>query len=493
MKPYNVLISYSRKDDIGFKDGKESQIDNILKSLKKANISYWIDREGKYKGESYILKIQQALSTSEMVLFISSANSNCSKWVVREIFEADNRNMKIIPLLLDNTPFNSKISLIFNGIDRIEYFNNNQKGLNDLIGSIDNHLQEIKTQERIIAEEKAAEEKKKQEAAEEKKIKEAAEKERKEKEEKQRIAKIEEEINGIKKHLEDLLEKQQIYVEQLLSKEKDLNRASSSRNKCPVCNTLYEYDIDYCDICSWHFATPGELINPQLQQLHDTRLSIAKTVWSQKEQSKEKIQHLTRELNNVSESQKQVQAKLSKNKEELRKANEINQSRIQMQQNEISKLLLELDVMKNAAAKDRQLIIELNNELKISNEFKRKQSITAKVPIAFLLVTEFDQTNVYCLYEGRNSFGAMEQNKSEPDYQMLVVAEMNLKTQHFSITITKENRTYNYMISPQDNSCTLALNSSSNIIKSTTNIYINDILFIGNVKIQLSDNFNKLK
>lgn len=169
MKEYNVFVSYSRKDDINYLSdtGMPSPVDLILKRFKEEGIKPWIDRDGNYYGAPFVEEITNALSNSELVLFISSKNSNDdgldesgnikAKWIRREIIEADDNNMKIIPLRIDETPYNSKIKMIFKGIDSIDYYKDPKKGLDDMVGSIKLHLSIIKEEEKKREEAKEAE------------------------------------------------------------------------------------------------------------------------------------------------------------------------------------------------------------------------------------------------------------------------------------------------------------------------------------------------
>ena len=169
---------------------------------------------------------------------------------------------------------------------------------------------------------------------------------------------------------------------------------------------------------------------------------------------------------------------------------EENKKQIQAKLDEVSKVNKELNDTKNQLSKAQRKISELS-KTKQQNHTHDNSNI-GKQAVAFLLVNEFDQMNVYCLYEGRNIFGAMEAAPNQSDYQMLVVSDNNLNAQHFEVCIRRENKRFIFTLSPINNSCVMALNSQSNIVKGKNSIQINDMLFIGNVKIQIVDNFNKL-
>ena len=112
---HQVFISYSRKD----KDVAES----LCEVLKENSIEYWIDKEGIYSSSNYKELIVDAIDVSKAVIFISSAHSNASINVVREIGYAVNMNKPILPLMLDDTPYAKSIRLDISDIDQIDFKN----------------------------------------------------------------------------------------------------------------------------------------------------------------------------------------------------------------------------------------------------------------------------------------------------------------------------------------------------------------------------------
>lgn len=493
MKEYNVFVSYSRKDDINYLSdtGMPSPVDLIIKRFKEEGIKHWIDRDGNYYGAPFVEEITNALSNSELVLFISSKNSNDdgpdesgnikAKWIRREIIEADDNNIKIIPLRIDETPYNSKIKMIFKGIDSIDYYKDPKKGLDDMVGSIKLHLSIIKEEEKKRAEAKEAERRR---------LEEEKERERKEAEEKEKIEKLEKDIKNIKNRIIDYVDKQQAWMKELLSKEKELNRSNDENKECPICHTLFsDLETDYCDICGWHFAIPKELTSPTMQQMYEDRLQISQTTWKEKLQNKEIIVALKKENINYKTHLKKLQEEFDdwKNKNKIKL--EDNKKQFQAKLDEISIIEKKLNNTKSQLSKVQQKFSELSKTKPEKHVFNN--SNMGKQPIAFLLVTEFDQMNVYCLYEGHNFFGAMEATPNLSDYQMIVVSDNNLNPQHFEINVRRKDKHFAFTVSPINETCALALNSQANLVKGENSIQINDMLFIGDVKIQIIDNFNK--
>lgn len=516
MKDYHVFISYSRDDDSNFVNEKasESPIGQILQSFEKAHIKPWIDREGKYIGENYLKEIVKGIDNSEMMLFVSSEKSNNSYYAIKEVCYAADNKMKILPLLLDDTPFNEEIKLLFSAKDKRWYHLNTSKTLEELTNSIKKHIEDIAQKEIEKAE---------AEEAERQRIEAEKERKRIEAEEKIRIAKLEKEIENIKKRIIDYVEKQQACMKDLLAKEKDLNKSSDGVKECPVCQTsITDLGADYCDICGWHFATPKELVSPEMQKMYEDRLHASQTIWTEKRQRKEDIENLKKEISTLTSQSEEIQKELIDWKNKYNANSEENKKQIQAKLDEISKLKKELDDLRNKynyssknnekeikskldeVSKVKKELNDTKNQLlkaqkKISELSKTEQenhhrdnSNIGKQAVAFLLVNEFDQMNVYCLYEGRNIFGAMEAHPNQSDYQMLVVSDNNLNSQHFEVCVRRDNKRFTFAVSPINESCVMALNSQSNIVKGENSIQINDMLFIGNVKIQIIDNFNKL-
>ena len=112
---HKVFISYSRRDKV-----TAEQLCNILK---ENGIEYWIDKEGIYSSSNYKELIVDAIEVSKAVIFISSANSNASINVIREIGYAVNMNKPILPLMLDDVPYAKSIRLDISDIDQVDFKN----------------------------------------------------------------------------------------------------------------------------------------------------------------------------------------------------------------------------------------------------------------------------------------------------------------------------------------------------------------------------------
>lgn len=127
-----VFISYSRAD--------LTEVRAICDLLNKMNISYWIDVDGAYSGDNFKAVIVEAIEKADLVLFVSSANSNASKNVSKEISLADKLKKTILPIRLDDSKYASEIEYDLIGIDYIDYTSRNPATLEKLRKSILGHL-----------------------------------------------------------------------------------------------------------------------------------------------------------------------------------------------------------------------------------------------------------------------------------------------------------------------------------------------------------------
>lgn len=131
-KGHKVFVSYSRKDSDAAR--------GICDTLNKMNIPYWIDIDGVYSGANFKEVIVKAISSSEIVLFLSSESSNKSDNVAKEISIADKYGKVIIPVRLDTSPMNPKMDYDLAGIDYVDLFSFEEKSLAKLRNAILGHL-----------------------------------------------------------------------------------------------------------------------------------------------------------------------------------------------------------------------------------------------------------------------------------------------------------------------------------------------------------------
>ena len=98
---FNVFISYSHQD--------REVAEQICAMLDQYGISYWIDHDGVRHGDDFKEDIVEAIIHSEVLLFISSINSNKSRNTIKEVGLAEQHNKVILPVRIDDSSYNKSL------------------------------------------------------------------------------------------------------------------------------------------------------------------------------------------------------------------------------------------------------------------------------------------------------------------------------------------------------------------------------------------------
>ena len=96
-----IFISYSRKN--------KRIVNKVVSQLRDTGFSVWIDTTGIESGEQFKQKIVDAIEGCEVFLYFASKESNSSPWTAKEIGIATSLKKRIIPIRLDNSPFNKEV------------------------------------------------------------------------------------------------------------------------------------------------------------------------------------------------------------------------------------------------------------------------------------------------------------------------------------------------------------------------------------------------
>jgi hypothetical protein len=110
---HKVFISYSR-NNLEIARLFCEQMDNM-------GISYWIDVNGNYSGNNFKEVLVDAIESSQVMLFLSSQESNQSPFVIKEISLAVSGSKTILPIKLDDAPYAKSIRFDLSDIDWIEF------------------------------------------------------------------------------------------------------------------------------------------------------------------------------------------------------------------------------------------------------------------------------------------------------------------------------------------------------------------------------------
>ncbi|MBR6018311.1 MAG: TIR domain-containing protein [Paludibacteraceae bacterium] len=155
-KSYDVFISYSRADYVD--ENKQVIPGNVVSQIKellsREGISFWFDEEGIYSGQNFVTKIVAGIEDSKVLLFLSSENSNKSRWTCKEIATADELGMHIIPVRIDQTPYNRQVLFRIADLDYVEYYVDPEQAMQDVVHAIKTYLQEYNAKKQREAEKK---------------------------------------------------------------------------------------------------------------------------------------------------------------------------------------------------------------------------------------------------------------------------------------------------------------------------------------------------
>ena len=311
---YDVFISYSRRDyvDESYNVIPGNAIAEIQNVFDENGITYWFDKDGIYSGQEFIEIITGAIAESKMLIFISSKHSNESMWTAGEIFEALDGEKAIIPVKIDNSQYNKKFKLLIRPLDYIDYQENPQNALKDLLRAINKVKEDIAQKQR-----------------EEEKL-------RQEKEAEAKKEKIKEEISVLAKDCQRLTLQQIDVVKQIFEKQTYIGNTTKI---CPICDKEVSISSNFCNRCGWTFPILYYIDGNNTYQLDEKQLSVARTNWrsinmvSELQTIKSNLeienQRLQRSLLQATEDRKSMTENLKKNESAIQKAKiEIKQMQI---------------------------------------------------------------------------------------------------------------------------------------------------------------------
>lgn len=325
---YDVFISYSRKDYVDeYKNIiPNNEISKIKEALDINGITYWIDEEGIYHGQNFTEIIVENIEASRIFIFLSTINSNASKWTSKEIATADEFGKHIIPVRIDKTPYNRNVMFRIADLDFIEYYQiGRNAGIKELVSSINKALGEIKRQEEI------EKEKKRKAEIEEKK------------------EEIKAEIKLLEDNLYNQLLQENLLITQIAEKK---NLIEDNRIICPICNTKAYYSDKFCDNCGWTFNKLEKLLSGDERNEERKRINTVKAHWIKKEKL----------ITNQRESDSLIDkiSELEKVCTQTEKENKILKDKLWKSQNSIDSLGKELELL-------RTNILNITKELSAVN------------------------------------------------------------------------------------------------------------------------------
>ena len=372
---YDVFISYSRRDyvDENYNVIPGNAIAEIQNVFDENGITYWFDKDGIYSGQEFIEIITGAIAESKMLIFISSKHSNESMWTAGEIFEALDGEKAIIPVKIDNSQYNKKFKLLIRPLDYIDYQENPQNALKDLLRAINKVKEDIAQKQR-----------------EEEKL-------RQEKEAEAKKEKIKEEISILAKDCQRLTLQQIDVVNQIFEKQTYIGNTTKI---CPICDKEVSISSNFCSRCGWTFPILYYIDGNDTYQLDEKQLSVARTNWrsinmvSELQTIKSNLeienQRLQRSLLQATEDCNSMNENLKKNESAIQKAKiEIKQMQILNKESDSRIKELEFSIIENKKEnekikndlldKEKRLLCSIEENKQLQKRLSDEQTKARKV------------------------------------------------------------------------------------------------------------------
>ena len=372
---YDVFISYSRRDyvDENYNVIPGNAIAEIQNVFDENGITYWFDKDGIYSGQEFIEIITGAIAESKMLIFISSKHSNESIWTAGEIFEALDGEKAIIPVKIDNCQYNKKFKLLIRPLDYIDYQENPQNALKDLLRAINKVKEDIAQKQR-----------------EEEKL-------RQEKEAEAKKEKIKEEISVLAKDCQRLTLQQIDVVKQIFEKQTYIGNTTKI---CPICDKEVSISSNFCSRCGWTFPILYYIDGNNTYQLDEKQLSVARTNWrsinmvselqtikSNLEIENQRLQRsllqATEDCNSMNENLKKNESAIQKAKIEIKQMQILNKesdSRIKELEFSIIESTRENEKIKNDLRdKEKRLLCSIEENKQLQKRLSDEQTKARKV------------------------------------------------------------------------------------------------------------------
>lgn len=372
---YDVFISYSRRDyvDENYNVIPGNAIAEIQNVFDENGITYWFDKDGIYSGQEFIEIITGAIAESKMLIFISSKHSNESIWTAGEIFEALDGEKAIIPVKIDNCQYNKKFKLLIRPLDYIDYQENPQNALKDLLRAINKVKEDIAQKQR-----------------EEEKL-------RQEKEAEAKKEKIKEEISILAKDCQRLTLQQIDVVNQIFEKQTYIGNTTKI---CPICDKEVLISSNFCSRCGWTFPILYYIDGNDTYQLDEKQLSVARTNWrsinmvselqtikSNLEIENQRLQRsllqATEDCNSMNENLKKNESAIQKAKIEIKQMQILNKesdSRIKELEFSIIESTRENEKIKNDLRdKEKRLLCSIEENKQLQKRLSDEQTKARKV------------------------------------------------------------------------------------------------------------------
>ena len=106
----------------------------FIRHLCEANgIECWKAPEDIHPGKDYSASIPDAIDNCSALVIVLTEEAQKSKWILREITDAENKNKRVIPIRMDNSSINNSFGFMLNHTHFIEAYGREEKAYEDLV------------------------------------------------------------------------------------------------------------------------------------------------------------------------------------------------------------------------------------------------------------------------------------------------------------------------------------------------------------------------
>lgn len=141
-KPIDVFFCYSRTDC--------NLVRHCNNLLQKMNVTSFVDSDYLIPGTDFAETIQRNIVNCRIIVFVISENSKRSEWALNEIRFAQNLGKTIVPILVDNTSFDERLSLLLGYNQHVKWNPNDISVFDDeFVKTIKYHIERFREEKDI--------------------------------------------------------------------------------------------------------------------------------------------------------------------------------------------------------------------------------------------------------------------------------------------------------------------------------------------------------
>lgn len=139
---YKVFLSYARADYENAKGNLVSDVKALLESYGSDRVELFFDQDGIESGDLFVEKIPEAISESHIFIAILTEKSCNSPWVFRELFDALEKGVRVIPIKAIEA-YPSKINFLLSTVEYIDHITAPSGTISKLKSKVDKIFAEL--------------------------------------------------------------------------------------------------------------------------------------------------------------------------------------------------------------------------------------------------------------------------------------------------------------------------------------------------------------